>query len=519
MSRIKYLLHPIIFSLYPLLYLYSENISDIDISELIIPLSISVFIPLVVFTIIRLLLKDINRTSVITSFFIIVVFYCNYFYKLAADWSDVNMVGVAWGGLIFFCIFVFVIVRSNKDLSVYNIFLNVIAASFLIVPVYQICVQAYNSYMTINHNGEIKNQIHNGYVNNSETKRDVYYLIFDQYSRDDILLKYYKHDNSYFTAYLRNKGFYVADKAYANYPHTLQSLSSSLNMKYINYLSASESTERNDPSTLIRLIHDNKVIKYFKSKNYKCVHFGSEHQATKKNLNADINYNSYSFKNNQSTILNTIYKQSIISPIIKQVLNKDIVEGSIVSESRQLKHEGIIYQLSKMEEIANDPHATFVFMHLLIPHSPYVFDENGNYVEFEEENSNSVQVNYIRQLKYLNNRLMHIIDSILAVSNPQPVIIIQSDEGHYPPGYSYREADLNQYSNDELRHKFAILNAYYMPGMSTEQLYPEMTPVNTFKLLFNLYFDKNYKLLENRHFNTNYYKYYKFLDVTEKMLN
>ena len=95
--------------------------------------------------------------------------------------------------------------------------------------------------------------------------------------------------------------------------------------------------------------------------------------------------------------------------------------------------------------------------------------------------------------------------------------IIQSDEGHYPRGYSYREPNLSKYSVEKLKHKFGILNAFYFPDANTEQLYPTISPVNTFRLLFNLYFKENYELLEDKHFNTNYYKYYNFLDVTDKL--
>lgn len=193
------------------------------------------------------------------------------------------------------------------------------------------------------------------------------------------------------------------------------------------------------------------------------------------------------------------------------------MESSIVREPRKSKREGILFQFDKLTSIPNDPHSTFTFMHLLIPHGPFVFDEHGIYVTLEEEKSNNIQINYIRQLRFLNKRLIEIIDKILTNSNPQPIIIIQSDEGHYPKGYSYTERSLSQYSADKLRHKFAIFNAFYFPDTNIEQIYPTISPVNTFRLLFNLYFGENYELLEDRHFNTNYYKYHRFLDVTKKL--
>jgi hypothetical protein len=288
-------------------------------------------------------------------------------------------------------------------------------------------------------------------------------------------------------------------------------------MQYINYLSKNEIENNHDPYLLYDLIQNNKVIKFLKSNNYKYIHFGSEARFTQTNLNADIIYTTYSYKNNQGIILNTIYKQSILPPIVKNLLKRDQLESKIISGRRKSKREGILFQLNKLTSIPDDPHSTFVFMHLLIPHKPFVFDEDGNYVTLEEEKSNTTQINYIRQLKFLNKQLMEVVEKLLNNSFPKPIIIIQSDEGHYPKGYTYRAHSLSKYSAEKLRHKFAIQNAYYFPGTNNERLYPSISPVNTFRLLFNLYFDEKFEFLEDRHFNTNYWNYYRFLDVTKKL--
>ena len=41
-----------------------------------------------------------------------------------------------------------------------------------------------------------------------------------------------------------------------------------------------------------------------------------------------------------------------------------------------------------------------------------------------------------------------------------------------------------------------------------------MTPVNTFRVLFNDYFNTNFEILEDRVFFSNYEKPYNFIDVT-----
>ena len=48
-----------------------------------------------------------------------------------------------------------------------------------------------------------------------------------------------------------------------------------------------------------------------------------------------------------------------------------------------------------------------------------------------------------------------------------------------------------------------ILNTYYLPGLGNEDLYPSISPVNTFRFIFNRYFGLDYELLEDRSFCSN----------------
>jgi hypothetical protein len=61
---------------------------------------------------------------------------------------------------------------------------------------------------------------------------------------------------------------------------------------------------------------------------------------------------------------------------------------------------------------------------------------------------------------------------------------------------SIAEGDLERSADlDQLLAKFRILNAYFLPGVSHRHLYPSITPVNSFRLVFNLYFHAGLPLL------------------------
>jgi hypothetical protein len=60
-----------------------------------------------------------------------------------------------------------------------------------------------------------------------------------------------------------------------------------------------------------------------------------------------------------------------------------------------------------------------------------------------------------------------------------------------------------------------IFNAYYLPEGGQDLLYESITPVNSFRLIFNHYFDANFGLLNDYSYFSNYFKQpYKFIDVT-----
>ena len=64
----------------------------------------------------------------------------------------------------------------------------------------------------------------------------------------------------------------------------------------------------------------------------------------------------------------------------------------------------------------------------------------------------------------------------------------------------------------------SILNAYYLPDQNTELIYDSITPVNSFRLILNAYFNANYELLEDKSYFSDYGQPYNFTDVTKILL-
>jgi len=141
---------------------------------------------------------------------------------------------------------------------------------------------------------------------------------------------------------------------------------------------------------------------------------------------------------------------------------------------------------------------------MLIPHDPYVFNEDGSFVSSEEADSRSREENFVTQLKYTNILIKDLIETLIARSEQPPIIIIQSDEGPFPDRFINEKGsfDWRTATLQELAGKFGILNAYYFPGFDKTNFYPNITPVNSFRILFNHYFDADFAMLPDMTYAT-----------------
>ncbi len=340
-------------------------------------------------------------------------------------------------------------------------------------------------------------------------KRNIYYIVMDRYADQRTLTAEYDFDNSEFTDTLRDYGFFVADKSAANYPFTYQSLSSSMNMVYHNNVADRMGENTDDLVPYIRLIKKNAVTEFLKDQGYKYVHMGSWWAPTEASPLADENF--------QTTHLGRVelrfLRRTIFQPLLFS-FHDDTAKQSI--DPNQC--DRVPRKLARLKELGSTQQPTFVFAHFLVPHDPFVFDENGNCKGAEEASSISLRQNYLGQLQYANSLLTELLESLLSQPGPKPIIIIQADEGPYPARFRKDEDGFQWASASaaEMRQKMRILNAYYFPDTDNRMFYDSITPVNTFRLMLNTYFNANLQLLPDLNFAIpNNDDRYGFFDVTD----
>jgi hypothetical protein len=166
--------------------------------------------------------------------------------------------------------------------------------------------------------------------------------------------------------------------------------------------------------------------------------------------------------------------------------------ADIIDNPRAAHRERVMYSLEQLQQIPTEyPSPKFTYAHIIFPHPPFVVDEHGTPLV----NAPADEIEgYADHIAYLDQRLLEIIDRILENSDPPPVIILQGDHG---ATIAYQERGIDP------AQRLGILNAYYLPSQPDghdpqELLHPAISPVNTFRLIFDSYFNASYSLLADR---------------------
>ena len=302
---------------------------------------------------------------------------------------------------------------------------------------------------------------------------DIYYIILDEYAGFESLEKNFGFDNSKFYSELSQRGFFIPSKSYSNYPFTVMSIPSSLNMQYLNFFSEELGTENTDLDPIREILEKNLVMNNLSSNGYYIVSFfgGTEAIGSKKFVDEKICGDNY--------YLNEV--MNILTP----------------AETYQEKRNEILCtfdEIGNVKERISQP--MFVFAHMSIPHKPFVFDENGDsqMIDYNDLDDSTKKKFYLQQLKFANKMTIRTIDEIFAKSEKDPIIIIQSDHGERT-GINWDEP-----TEDMIKQGLNNLNAYYFPNEKKNKLYNNISPVNTFRIIFNEYFDSDFELLDDRYY-------------------
>ena len=471
-------LHPFLFAVYPILALLAINISEVDASSGWRPLLLSIvvagFLTLAFYAIIH----DWKRAAVHSTIILILFYSYGHIYIL--------LKGVELNGLFLFrhrtlfplwvvlsVFLVWWVWRKSFRTETATKVLNLVGLFLLILPVFQL-----TTFLLQNRDPQSEQNTSTLNLAVPRQPPDIYYIILDGYGRSDVLKNEYGYDNSDFLNSLRDLGFYVAECSQSNYAQTQISLASSLNFNYIDALSDRFVPGSEDRTGLDAFIHHSDARQSLEEAGYQTVAFATGFLATELR-DADY-FLSPEHSRGQLNEVEYLLMETTLARLLQ-----DGNRFGMQSAGSELFRERTLFALDKLDKLTYIQGPKFVFVHLVIPHPPYVFGPTGGPVESADVGTTRTQEgasHYRDQVIYINSRMMEIVPKIINNSATPPVIVIQGDHG--PTVAS------------SPRSRMSNLNAYFLPG-ANQSVYPAITPVNTFRVIFNEYFGQNLELLDD----------------------
>lgn len=499
-------IHTLLFALFPVLSLYSANVDEVSLRQVLSPMLVVLAAAILIVLLAWLLLRDLRKAGVLASLALILCFAYGYIVGPTKDPSPTVLTNVAKVTLVasavILAVATYLVWKTRWDFRKPTILLSIVGAVMVVVPTITITANE----MTGSGHPATTPDAAEVQLSMPETPRDIYYIILDRYPSASALQEQHGFDNNEFLDYLSRKGFFVASESHANYAFTPYSLASSLNMMYLDTLSQEVGEDFIDQEPLQDLMQDYAVWRLLKPLGYEYIHFGSWWEPTRRNASADINVNRGP---QLSEFSMTLLRNTVLDPIGTSL--------GLWGDPRKAQWERVRYEFDKLAEIPRRTGPTFVFAHFTVPHPDFVFERDGSFLTPELAAERITGAQYIDQLVATNEMVRTLIDRLLAESETQPIIVLQGDEGDLPWGTDWNDMNWDQVTDTELREEFGVLNAYYLPGTDGKTLHPSITPVNSFREVFNLYFDAALELLPDRSYISRPRQPYAFYDVTDRL--
>ena len=472
--------YPLLFAAFPILFLYVHNISQTSASEVWLPLVISVAAAVVLWAVLSLILRSLAKAGFATAIFLALFFSYGRFYDVLVNLGLfvpkhgylLPIILFVWGCCVYF------IRRAKSDFHVTTKLFNItavvlIAINLFNIGAYQVKLARLNDVTPV----DSSEQAAPASPAELSTLPDIYFIILDEYAHPDTMLEWYEYDNSEFINSLEDKGFFIATESRTPIGNTERVIAGVLNMEYID----------DEPSKdqLYRMVAYNKVAEFLGMRGYKFVYFGNVHDFgrwyTYMRDSADLycNYHEGSATPWISEFQEILWNTTMLKPFYYHLVG---------GQYEQAQRRQTLYTLEHLKTLPEVEGPKFVVTHLYCPHQPFVFGPEGEYISSANWANYKDKQFYLGQYIFISREIEKVVDVLLEESETPPIIIVQSDHGLRS---HHRGIVIGA---DEWRK---ILNALYLPGMDADVLYDNISPVNTFRLIFNQYFGADYPLLED----------------------
>jgi hypothetical protein len=478
-TRISSFINPILFAVFPLLSLFAQNETELELRVLWSPLVVCVIATAALYGVFLLIVKRGTKAGALASLVVVAFFYFGIFsgklFGLTGGWFLALWLGLSIVGVV-------ALLKSRRALDNLTLILTAGAVVLTLPVVAKIAIYQANHPAIAISDPRLWPALRKPAPPSGAPLPDIYYIVPDDYARPDVLKRYFRYDDGGFIRQLQKRGFVFAKGSRSPYSDSESNIAAPLNLDYLNGLPRILGKSSQDVRPVKRLIQDNRAAQLLKPLGYRYIHLDTD-EVTFAGGNPHISplATPDSFTN--------LWLQKTVLRQFGGPLGFD--DGAANERFR----DSIRSTFSDLAAVPHEPGPKFVVFHTLLPHDPYIFGAQGQSVNFPGQSEDDLGSRlgmryYLKQVKYMNRKLLEATDAILAQSKAPPVIVIQSDEGFQANPETFGEAAMQ-----DIRVKG--LSAFYMPGLGRVKVPQDLNTVNSLRFLFNQYFGTHYKLLKN----------------------
>jgi hypothetical protein len=485
LNKIKSGLLPIGVMLYFVVFHYANNVSIVSLSSSLTMLLIFPAIGFLMFIIYHKLFSwEVHQASL--GAFIFILFFLTY--GSFFDWLlKIDLITVKHYSVLPLA----VIVAFSISKTIKRISSQVATKLWLILSVVVLFLIIFNLIritpveirkVKLNSENSNKNKSVSGNSVKTMNYPDIYYIILDEGAGFDVIREYFNYEKiDDFVEFLDKKGFYVAEESRTNSLNTLEVMAERLN--YEEYPG-----DENELFYFEKIIN-NRTMRHLKTKGYSFVVLnqmgGSFGYPNMPQLEADYQLESDENLSESTLGISDGLDRMIIEPtMLKPLINKYDFPRPVYE-----KHASqIFYVMDKIGNINAVDEPKFVYIHLLLPHRPFMFSADGNIIEYKNFNNwNYYLGNYIFSISVAEKMISNIIKN--SKENRMPVIILQSDHG--ARNIKKNEPDLVVLDDYPDKNRYDIINSVFIPNCNNLQLTQDLDPINIFPIVFNCLFYEN----------------------------
>jgi hypothetical protein len=318
---------------------------------------------------------------------------------------------------------------------------------------------------------------------------DIYLLIFDEYAGSRTLRKTFHYNNDALDNFLASEDFHILRDSRSNYFITPFSMASMLNLSYLRGVPHPQALVSEDYINIFEPIRNNDVVNFLLSRGYSIVNYSPfdlpEHPSEAQQPFIATGTKLITFRTLTDCMVREVPVAGKLATFLSRLLPFGLKFEDPLTTNDHL-NEFFLDRTMKISK-SNVDRPRFVYMHVGIPHAPFLFDSllrrrSGKGVNTFEP----VLKDYLGYLPYTNMRVRQLITTIKKNTGGRAVILFMSDHGF-------------RYWKDNTPDSvfFKNQNAVYFPDGDYSGFYDNMSNVNQFRVVFDKLFHLGLPLLKD----------------------